>query len=70
VCVEPHRLVIAGKKRPLSESEEGSTTYRVLPLQEGFDPSSMKLKQHGPLIEIELHKPDPVRASAATKSAA
>jgi hypothetical protein len=58
VCAEPHRLILVGKTEPSSGSHEASTVYRVLPLAEEFDPSSVKLtsKQHGSLIEIEIHK--------------
>jgi hypothetical protein len=58
VCAEPHRLILVGKTGPSSGSHVARTVYRVLPLAEDFDPTSVKLtsKQHGALIEIEIHK--------------
>jgi hypothetical protein len=49
-CIEPHSLILAGKKG------EGIAGVRVLPLKEEFDPSSVKLRQNGPYIEIEICK--------------
>ncbi|MGA8022218.1 MAG: Hsp20/alpha crystallin family protein [Candidatus Acidiferrales bacterium] len=54
--VEPHRLILVGKKRPGCEPGQDANVYRVLPLTEEFDPSSVKLRQRGSLLEIELHK--------------
>lgn len=58
VCVEPHRLILAGKKRTSSGSAQAASVYRVLPLADEFDPSSVEpvLKQHGSLLEIKIHK--------------
>lgn len=49
-CVEPHSLILVGKKR----SDVGAV--RTLPLKHEFDPTSAKLRQNGPYIEIEIHK--------------
>jgi hypothetical protein len=68
--VEPHRLILVGKKRSDSEPGKDANVYRVLPLKEEFDPSSMKLRQRGLLLEIEIHKSGMSKASAATKKAA
>lgn len=54
--VEPHRLILVGKKRPGCEPGQDANVYRVLPLTEEFEPSSVKLRQRGSLLEIELHK--------------
>jgi Protein of unknown function (DUF2934) len=56
VVAEPHRLILIGKKQPDSQSEKQGYIYRVLPLKEEFDPSSLKLRQNGPLLDIEIHK--------------
>lgn len=68
--VEPHRLILVGKKRSDSEPGKDANVYRVLPLKEEFDPSSVKLRQRGPLLEIEIHKSGMSKASAAMKKAA
>ncbi|MFZ0213133.1 MAG: DUF2934 domain-containing protein [Candidatus Acidiferrales bacterium] len=56
VCVEPRRMILAGKKR--SSSGEVATFFRVLPLKDEFDPSSgrLKLKHRGSLLEIQIRK--------------
>jgi|SRR5271156_1875640 len=54
--VEPHRLILVGKKRSDSERRKEANVYRVLPLKEEFDPSSATLRQRGSLLEIEIHK--------------
>jgi len=58
VCVEPHRLILVGKKRSRSGAREEAVVYRVLPSAAELDPSVVKakLKQRGSLLEIELHK--------------
>ncbi|MGB0037080.1 MAG: Hsp20/alpha crystallin family protein [Candidatus Acidiferrales bacterium] len=58
VCVEPHRLILAGKKSTNFGSAQAAPAYRVLPLKDEFDPSSAKLtlKKHGSLLEIKIHK--------------
>ena len=56
VVVEPHRLILMGKKRSDSEPGKDANVYRVLPLKEEFNPSSVKLWQRGSLLEIEIHK--------------
>jgi len=58
VCVEPRRLILAGKKGNGAAARDLTTVYRVLRLKEEFDPSSVKLtmKQHGTLLEIQLRK--------------
>lgn len=57
VCVEPHRLIVVGKKRSDdSDSRKCDKIYRVLLLTEEFDPSSVKMTQHGALLEIEIAK--------------
>jgi hypothetical protein len=54
--VEPHRLILMGKRRSDSEPGKDANVYRVLPLKEEFDPSSVKLRQRGSLLEIDIHK--------------
>ena len=55
VCVEPHRLVVMAHKD--SNLTIGpAATYRVLSLADEVEPSSVKLKAHGRLLEIKLSK--------------
>jgi hypothetical protein len=53
-CVEPHNLILVGRK--WSASREDVRAVRVLPLKDEFDPTSVKLRQNGPYLEIEIHK--------------
>ena len=53
-CVEPHSLILVGKKRSASGEDVGAV--RILPLKDEFDPTSAKLRQKGPYVEIEIHK--------------
>jgi hypothetical protein len=69
-CVEPHRLILVGKKGPGSGSAKDASVYRVLPLSEEFDPSSVKLRQNGSLLEIEIRKSGVSKNSTAEKRAA
>lgn len=58
VCIEPRRMILAGKNSRGSAAGDAAPVYRILRLKEAFDPSSMTLtlKQHGALLEIQLHK--------------
>ena len=53
-CVEPHTLILVGKKS--SGSEEDIRAVRVLPLKDEVDPSSVKLRQNRSYVEIEICK--------------
>jgi len=55
-CAEPSRLIFIGRKRSKSERDGKEIMYRVFPLKEECDPSSVRLHRHGPIIEIALHK--------------
>jgi hypothetical protein len=68
--VEPHRLILVAKKRPSPESAGDPYIYRVFPLTGEFDPSSVKLRQHGSLLEIKIHKSSVSKDSIAMKKAA
>jgi hypothetical protein len=59
-----------GKNPSDSEPGKDAGVYRVLPLNEEFDPSSVKLRQRGSLLEIEIHKSGMSKADAAMKKAA
>ena len=54
VCVEPHYVMLVGKKQSVFGEDVGAV--RVLPLKDEFDPSSVKLRQEGSYIEIEIRK--------------
>jgi Protein of unknown function (DUF2934) len=56
IVVEPHRLILVGKKQSGSESREDACVYRVLPLKQECDPSSVKLRRNGSLLEIAINK--------------
>jgi hypothetical protein len=49
-CIEPHTLIFVGK------NGEEVAAVRMLPLEGEFDPSSLKLRQNGPYVEIEVCK--------------
>lgn len=53
-CVGPHSLILVGKERSVSGEEVGAV--RTLPLNGEFDPTSAKLWQKGPYVEIEVRK--------------
>ena len=54
VCVEPHYVMLVGKKQSVFGEDVGAV--RVLPLKDESDPSSVKLRQEGSYIEIEIRK--------------
>ena len=58
VCVEPRRLILAGRRGLSSESTETATFYRVLQVKDDLDPSSatLKLKSNGSLLQIHIGK--------------
>ena len=58
VCVEPRRLILAGRKGLSSESTQTATFYRVLQVKDDLDPSSatLKLKSNGSLLQIHIGK--------------
>ncbi len=53
-CVEPHYLMLVGKKS--SGSGEDIRALRVLPLKDEVDQSSVKLRQNRSYVEIEMCK--------------
>ena len=53
-CVEPHSLILVARK--MSASGEDVAAVRIFPLKDEFDPTSAKLRQKGPCVEIEIHK--------------
>jgi HSP20 family molecular chaperone IbpA len=65
VYIEPHRLILVGKRAPDPKSKESTNVYRVLPLKYEFDPNSVKLRQRGSLLEIEIRKSGERSKSAA-----
>lgn len=68
VCVEPHRLIVMAHKD--SHSMIGPATYRVLSLSDEVEPSSVKLKTHGRLLEIKLSKAGASKKALLAKAAA
>jgi len=69
VCVEPHRLIV------MAHADANSTigpaaTYRVLSLADEIEPSSLKLRAHGRLLEIKLSKTGADKTAVLAKAAA
>jgi DUF2934 family protein len=58
VCVEPHRLIVVGTRASRLGAGENAKVYRVLPMADEIDPSSVKvtMAQHGALMEIQIRK--------------
>lgn len=56
VCIESRRVIFIGKRGPSASPKEGTTVYRVLPLEEEVDPLTARLTQRGDLFEIKLRK--------------
>ncbi len=65
VCVEPHRLLLVGKKRLAANSGEDPHVYRFRTLKDEFDPKSLTLRQRGALLEIKMRKAGESKKSAA-----
>ncbi len=70
ICVQPHRVILAGKEKASPRQASRAAIFRVLPLEDEFDPSSAKLslKQHGSIVEIEIHKLRKERAAGRRAS--
>lgn len=58
VCVEPRRLILMGIRNLRPGSVENARVYRVLPLADEIDLSSVKvtMAQHGALLDIQMRK--------------
>jgi hypothetical protein len=54
VCAEPHRLVLLGRNPTIAGTGITDPVVRVLSLPDEIDPASMKLRQVGPILDIEL----------------
>lgn len=68
VCAEPHRLIVMARND--SNSMIGPTAvYRVLPLADEIEPSSLKLRAHGRLLEIKLSKASANKKAFLAKAA-
>ncbi|MGB7022466.1 MAG: Hsp20/alpha crystallin family protein [Candidatus Acidiferrales bacterium] len=55
VCVEPHRLIVLAHKDS-NPTTGDAAIYRVLPLADEIEPSSVRLRAHGGVLEIKLGK--------------
>lgn len=60
LCIEPRRLIIASIS-PVPENGRDRMTFRVLGLANEVDPETATMKLRGPILEIQLHEPVPVR---------
>lgn len=66
VCAEPHRLVFFGRNASIAGTGISDPVVRVLRLPEAIDPSSLNVRQEGPILDIELHSAvAPTQAHAA-----
>jgi len=71
ISAEPHRLILLGWNKASSEKDRGEPAVRVLTLADEVEPSSLKVKRAGHILDIELDKAAPhSRVTAAAKTAA
>jgi hypothetical protein len=65
VCVEPHRLILLGRKS-IGGTGATDSIVRVLKLPNEVDPETANMRREGPIIDIELQdaEPNPRRATA------
>ena len=54
ISAEPHRLILLGWNKARGEKERGEPAVRVLSLRDEVDPSSLKIRQAGHMLDIEL----------------
>ncbi len=54
VCVEPRRLILLGTNPSIGGTGASDPVVRVLRLPDAVDPSSLKVRQEGPILDIEL----------------
>lgn len=66
ICPEPHGLIVVGKRGTDSKSGKDTNVYGLITLKAEYDPSSVKLRQRGSLLEIEMRK----KVEALKKTAA
>ncbi|HVB86583.1 MAG TPA: hypothetical protein VNK23_07965 [Candidatus Dormibacteraeota bacterium] len=66
VCAEPLRLVFFGRNASIGGTGITDPVVRVLRLPEAIDPSSLKVRQEGPILDIELRS---AAASTLAKAA-
>jgi len=69
-CAEPHRLLLVGKKRLAAHSGEDPYVYRFHTLKNESIQISVKVRQHGALLEIEMRRAGENKKSAAAGVAA
>jgi len=55
ICAEPHRLILLGRNPSIGGTGSSDPVVRVLRLQEAIEPSSLKVRQEGPILDIEVH---------------
>lgn len=70
VFVEPRRLVLCGANPSIGGTGAGEPVVRVLRLPGAVDPASLKIRQEGPILDVELRAAAPARERAATGRAA
>lgn len=56
ICPEPHGLIVVGKRGTGSKLGKDTNVYGSITLKAEYDPSSVKVRQRGSLLEIEMRK--------------
>jgi hypothetical protein len=54
ICAEPHRLIVLGRKQARASTGVNEVAVRVLKLPNEVSPEPVKIRQHGPIIDVEL----------------
>jgi hypothetical protein len=70
VYVEPRRLILCGTNPSIGGTGASEPVVRVLRLPDAVDPASLKIRQEGPIFDIELSAAVPARKKAAAGKAA
>lgn len=70
VFVEPSRLVLCGTNPSIGGTGPSEPVVRVLRLPGTVDPASVKIRQEGPIFDIELRAAASARKEAAAGKAA
>lgn len=55
VCAEPRRLILLGWHKATDRQDKRDPAVRVLTLPDEVKPSSMSIRQQGPILDTELH---------------
>jgi len=73
ICAESRRLIVLGRNASVGGTGISDPVVRVLKLPDAIDPSSLKIRQEGPILDIELRSAadeKPARTAALAGRAA